>query len=132
MTWPPRTVGGKRRVETAAQVANHLLQPPHPSPSGRAPHHQVAEAGEGARDVLPVAVPAAQHRQAATEALSGVGVSHHQQLVVEKGVHVGPPPVVQVEHHLLVDVAPPHQPVQDPDEPACQRRTETQAEAVSH
>ncbi len=126
----PRPVGGEGGVEPAAQMPDHLLQTRCATTAGGPAHHQMAEPLKRARYVFPIAVPAAEDRQPAAARRPQVGIGHHQQLIVEEGVHVRPALPAQGQYRLFVHPLPAHQPAQRADQAGGQWRGQSQEPPV--
>ena len=89
MTGATGSVGGEGRVPSLPQMPHHLLQATDGAAAGGASDHQMAEALQRSGHVFAVTVAAAQNGQPPAVAMPEVGVGHHQQLIVEKGMHIG-------------------------------------------
>lgn len=121
-----RPVRGEGDVPAVSKVADQLFQAGHPPAARRSPHHLVAEPLQRARHIFAVPVTAAQDHEPPAVRLSQIGVGHHQELIVVKGVHVRAFRPMDVEDDIFIDGGPTEHPAQRSDEHARQYRSEPQ------
>ncbi len=114
------SVGGEGRVPSLAQMPHHLLQATDGAAAGGASDHQMAETLQRPRHIFPITMAAAQNGQPTPAGMPEIGIGHHQQLIVEKGMHVGSAALMQAQNDVLIDVFPARHNAEAADDERCQ------------